>query len=83
LFLDPKIPAVKLRILWRLLQKRLGFRMLMDVIPLDAALVKGSHGWRPANTEDWPVLVTDQSSLFTEPQIESTEVYQVIRRLVL
>jgi len=83
LFLDPKIPAVKLKILWRLLQKKLGFRVLMDVVPLDATLVKGSHGCRPANTADWPILVTDQPSLLTKPQIESTEAYQVIRRLVL
>jgi len=32
----------------RLLQKKLGFRYRMDVIPLDASLVKGSHGLRPA-----------------------------------
>ena len=42
LFLDPKISLVKLKILRRLAQKKLGFRMLMDVIPLDATLVKGS-----------------------------------------
>jgi predicted AlkP superfamily pyrophosphatase or phosphodiesterase len=56
LFLDPKIPAVKLKILWRLLQKRLGFRMLMDVIPLDASLVRGSHG-RNNRAADNPVLI--------------------------
>ena len=28
----------------RLLQKKLGFRMLLDVVPLDAGLVHGSHG---------------------------------------
>ena len=28
----------------RLLQKKLGFRYRMDVIPLDASLVRGSHG---------------------------------------
>jgi predicted AlkP superfamily pyrophosphatase or phosphodiesterase len=33
---------------FRLLQKKLGFRYRMDVIPLDASLVKGSHGLRPA-----------------------------------
>ncbi|PYK63330.1 MAG: alkaline phosphatase family protein [Verrucomicrobia bacterium] len=82
LFLDPKIPAVKLRVLWRLLQKRLGFRMLMDVIPLDATLVKGSHGCRPASTSDWPILISNQPSAVATPQIESTEVYQIIRRLV-
>src|SRR6266513_649170 len=47
LFLDPKLALPKLKIAWRLLQKKLGFRMLMDVIPLDATLVKGSHGIRP------------------------------------
>ena len=36
LFLDPKISLPQLKIAWRLLQKKLGFRMLMDVIPLDA-----------------------------------------------
>ncbi|MDB6059778.1 MAG: alkaline phosphatase family protein [Verrucomicrobiales bacterium] len=56
LFLDPKIPAIKLKILWRLMQKRLGFRMLMDVIPLDASLVKGSHG-RNNRAVDNPVLI--------------------------
>lgn len=40
----------------RLLQKRLGFRYRMDVIPLDASLVRGSHGLRPA-PEDGPVVV--------------------------
>ena len=44
LFLDPALPAPKLRIALRLLQKKLGMRYLMDVIPLDASLVKGTHG---------------------------------------
>ncbi len=34
----------KARAMGRLLQKKLGFRYKMDVIPLDANLVKGSHG---------------------------------------
>ena len=41
LFFDPKLGSGKARIAWRLLQKKLGFRMLMDVVPLDANLVKG------------------------------------------
>lgn len=40
----------------RLLQKKLGFRYLMDVIPLDPSLVKGSHGLR-SSPEDGPVIV--------------------------
>ena len=80
LFLDPKIPLVKLKIAGRLLQKKLGFRMLMDVIPLDATLVKGSHGRRPENKKDWPVIITSQPELLDAKQIESTDVFQILQR---
>ncbi|MBI5386690.1 MAG: alkaline phosphatase family protein [Verrucomicrobia bacterium] len=83
LFLDPKVPAVKLRILWRLLQKRLGFRTLMDVVPLDATLVKGSHGRRPASSDDWPVLIGPANVALPASPLESTEVYGVVKRAVL
>jgi predicted AlkP superfamily pyrophosphatase or phosphodiesterase len=80
LFLDPEIPLPKLKIAWRLLQKKLGFRMLMDVIPLDASLVKGSHGRRPADKRDWPVFIAEQPEFLGAKQIESTEVFQILRR---
>ena len=80
LFLDPKIPLPKLKIAWRLLQKKLGFRMLMDVIPLDATLVKGSHGRRPADKKDWPVFITEQPELLGAKEIESTDVFQILLR---
>jgi len=83
LFLDPQISLVKGKILWRLLRKKLGFRMLMDVIPLDATLVKGSHGRRPANASDYPVLLLDKSELRSKARFDSTEVYDVIRQMVL
>jgi predicted AlkP superfamily pyrophosphatase or phosphodiesterase len=82
LFLDPKIPAVKLKIAWRLLQKKLGLRMLMDVIPLDATLVKGSHGRRPADKKDWPVFITSQPEILGAKEIESTEVFQILLRQI-
>ncbi len=78
LFLDPKIPAVKLKIAWRLLQKKLGLRMLMDVIPLDATLVKGSHGRRPTGKKDWPVFITERPELLGAKEIESTDVFQIL-----
>ncbi|HLY12369.1 MAG TPA: alkaline phosphatase family protein [Planctomycetota bacterium] len=40
----------------RLVQKKLGFRYRMDVIPLDASLVRGSHGLRPG-PEDGPAII--------------------------
>jgi predicted AlkP superfamily pyrophosphatase or phosphodiesterase len=80
LFLDPKLGRVKLRILWRLLQKRLGFRTLLDVVPLDASLVKGSHGRRPADTADWPLIITSRTDLLPGTQLDSVEVYGVLKR---
>ena len=80
LFLDPKIPLVKFKIAWRLLQKKLGLRMLMDVIPLDATLVKGSHGRRPTDKKDWPVFITSQKEFLGATQLESTDVYHALLR---
>jgi predicted AlkP superfamily pyrophosphatase or phosphodiesterase len=83
LFLDPTQPLVRAKIAWRLLQKRLGFRMLMDVIPIDATLVRGSHGGRPASLQEWPVLITTRRDLVTQPVIQSTDVFELLRRHVL
>ena len=83
LFLNPQLPFPKLKIAWRLLQKKLGFRMLMDVIPLDATLVKGSHGRVPENKKDWPVFITSQAGLLAEQQIESTEVFEIFKRALM
>jgi predicted AlkP superfamily pyrophosphatase or phosphodiesterase len=46
----------KLRVIARLARKKLGFRYKMDVIPLDATLVRGSHGLHP-DTESGPLVI--------------------------
>jgi predicted AlkP superfamily pyrophosphatase or phosphodiesterase len=53
LFLDPAIRFPKFALGWRLAKRALGFRTLMDVVPLDAGLVKGSHGRRAALPIPW------------------------------
>lgn len=80
LFLDPSIPAIKAKIALRMIQKRLGFRMLMDIIPLDASLVRGSHGRCPADVREWPVLLTARRELVPKPVIEAAEVFEVLQR---
>ncbi len=80
LFLDPKISNPKLRIAKRLLQKKLGFRMLMDVIPLDATLVKGSHGRRPSDKKDWPIIIAEKPEMLGAKQIESIDVFNILLR---
>ena len=29
----------------------------MDLVPLDSTLIKGTHGIRPKDTLDWPVIL--------------------------
>lgn len=83
LFIDPAIRLPKLKLASRLLKKKLGFRMLMDVIPLDATLVKGSHGRIPPSTADYPLLIAPRADLIPASAINSTDVYGIIRNAVL
>ena len=60
LFVDPAIRLPKLAIAQRLLRKKLGQRTLMDVIPLDATLVRGSHGRTTMPRPQRPILIADE-----------------------
>jgi predicted AlkP superfamily pyrophosphatase or phosphodiesterase len=77
LFLDPTIGKPKLAIGWRLAKRKLGFRTLMDVIPLDAGLVKGSHGRITEDAADGPVLISSDASLLPNA-IAATDVKNLI-----
>jgi hypothetical protein len=66
----------KARAAYKLLRKKAGFRYVMDVIPLDATLVKGSHGSLYVEEAYYPVLVTDKPVMAGE--IEPTDVYNII-----
>lgn len=83
LFTDPALSPLELRakIAWRLFQKKLGFRALMDVIPLDATLVKGSHGRRPADAQDWPMLICERGNGLESGTLEATDVFGTLARL--
>jgi hypothetical protein len=49
----------RLAIAWTLFRKKLGFRALLDVTPLDASIVKGSHGRLPDDPPEGPLLIGD------------------------
>ena len=66
LFVDPAIAIPQLAIGYRLAKKALGFRTLMDVIPLDATLVKGSHGRLTDKPEQGPLFITTHPELLRE-----------------
>jgi predicted AlkP superfamily pyrophosphatase or phosphodiesterase len=57
LFVDPGLRLPRLKAGWRLLQKRLGFRMLMDLIPLRPELIQGTHGRLTSDPAQGPVLI--------------------------
>jgi hypothetical protein len=78
LFLDPALRFPKLRIASRLVRKALGMRYLMDVIPLDATLVKGSHG-RPTDRDaDGPLLISSEPQLLRGTRVAATDVKRIV-----
>lgn len=78
LFIDPALRLPALRVARRLLQKKLGMRYLMDVIPLDASLVKGSHGRPTDRAEDGPLFITSAPELAGEGPVAATEVKSLL-----
>ncbi len=78
LFLDPKIRWPKIAIGWRLARKALGFRTLMDVIPLDATLVKGSHGRADLPAEDGPLFLSSEPHLVPDGIVDATDVKRLM-----
>lgn len=77
LFLDPALRFPRAKIAATLARKALGFRYLLEVIPLDATLVRGSHGRVTPSLDDGPVLISSQK-LNADGPIESTAVRDVI-----
>ena len=76
LFMDQTNPLIKAKAGYKLARKLLGFRYLMDVISLDATLVKGSHGGVNIDRAYYPVLITDQP--IQQPELDAVAVYDVI-----
>lgn len=82
MFLDPKIKFPMVTVGSKVLKKKLGFRYLMDVIPLDATLVKGAHGRISESDLDKPVFVTQDSTLLESEKIQPTRIFDLILKSV-
>ena len=78
LFVDPALPLAKLRIAMRLAQKMIGMRYLMDVISLDATLVKGSHGRPTDRPDEGPLFITSAPELLGEEPVAATDVKRLL-----
>jgi len=78
LFIDRKIRFPKLAIGLRLARKVIGMRYLMDVIGLDATVIKGSHG-RPTDQPDHgPLFITTASELLADGPVPAAAVKQLL-----
>ena len=79
MFLDPDKKLLIPRIALKVAGKKLGLRTLMDVVPLQAELVKGSHGNLTGADADKPVFV---SALATPERLEAPAVHDWLLRSV-
>jgi predicted AlkP superfamily pyrophosphatase or phosphodiesterase len=80
LFVDPAIPFPKLKLAWTLARKICGFRYLMELIPLDATLVKGSHGRVTDDPAAGPLFMTSEPRLLGEGSLQAADVYHLLLR---
>ncbi|MBX9965519.1 MAG: alkaline phosphatase family protein [Burkholderiales bacterium] len=78
LLIDPRIALPKLAVATRLARKLLGMRYLMDVISLDATIIKGSHGRPTDRPEDGPLFITSAPELLSEGAVPATAVKQLL-----
>ena len=63
LLFDPRLRAPKVAAAWKLAKRVLGFRSVFDVVGLDPAVVKGTHGRRVEDPRVGPVLITSDARL--------------------
>jgi predicted AlkP superfamily pyrophosphatase or phosphodiesterase len=85
MFTDPKKRFMLLRIVFKLLKKKLGFRTLLNVIPLDATLIKGSHGAIDIDQDYYPVIVhsgEENGKNKTDHIIDATSVFGIIKNQI-
>lgn len=78
MFMDPANPMIKLKAGYKLIRKKLGFRYLMNVIPLDATLIKGSHGRVGTQVPYHPVFVSSRKGQSSTEPIPAIDVYDKI-----
>ncbi len=76
MFIDPGIRFPTLKVASKLARKKAGMRMLMDLIPIDASLIKGSHGRLFEDPETGPIIIADEH--FTPGQYHNTDVFELI-----
>jgi len=75
--------ASMLEVAWILAKKKLGFRYLMKVIPLDASRVRGSHGRPTDDTALGPCIATNAPELLGDGDVDARAVRDLLLRHAL
>lgn len=78
MFIDPDIRLPKLKVAKTLLKKKLGLRTLMELTPIEADLVKGSHGHSTTDPSQGPLLISKQVEHLQADKIEAIDVCGII-----
>ena len=75
---DPKDKLVMAKVVGKLLKKKMGFRTVMDIIPIDATLIKGSHGRLTEDIEDFPIFISNHVTGDNHQKIKAIQVRDLI-----
>jgi predicted AlkP superfamily pyrophosphatase or phosphodiesterase len=78
LFLDPGLKLPVAYVGWKLARRKLGFRTLLDVIPLDTSLVKGSHGRLTDRADDGPLVISSEPALLPDGPVAAASFKQLV-----
>ncbi len=82
MFTDPEDRLVVPKVILKLLKKKLGFRTVLDIIPLKAGLVKGSHGRIPEDEADYPLIISSNKKFALQGRVEAVDVFDILRKHV-
>ena len=82
LLVDPELSWPRLKAGLTLARKWLGFRYTMELTPLDASLIQGSHGVAAGGPEDQPVFLTSEPRFLEADRLDPLEVRNQILRHV-
>ncbi|MCW5517450.1 alkaline phosphatase family protein [Muriicola sp. Z0-33] len=80
---DPSDKLVVPKVIGKLLKKKMGFRTVMNIIPLKAELVKGSHGRIPEDTDDFPVFISTRKNSLPVSPLSPVDICSLIEEHVL
>ncbi|MET0235247.1 MAG: nucleotide pyrophosphatase/phosphodiesterase family protein [Kibdelosporangium sp.] len=78
LFFNPADSLVKAKAGLNLVKKKVGLRYTMNVVPLEASMVLGSHGRLPDNPQDGPVLLCSDHREPGKAKLAATDVHDLL-----